>query len=85
MNLLDLPADILRNHIFHSPQLDNVSLAVCRFICKKIQKLINPIKIEKFIAEAAQQGYLSIVKWLRANGCPWNSWTCAYAAPGTGP
>ena len=31
---------------------------------------------------AARHGSLVIVKWLRANGCDWNSRTCAYAAFG---
>jgi len=25
-------------------------------------------------------GYLGVLKWLRANGCPWNSDTCTQAA-----
>jgi hypothetical protein len=29
---------------------------------------------------AASRGHLPIVQWCRANGCPWNTWTCAGAA-----
>ena len=28
----------------------------------------------------ASGGHLDILKWLRENGCPWNGYTCAYAA-----
>ena len=31
---------------------------------------------------AAQYGHLEILKWGRANGCPWGAWTCSYAAWG---
>ena len=29
---------------------------------------------------AAEGGCLSVLKWARAAGCPWNEWTCAKAA-----
>ena len=25
---------------------------------------------------------MDVLKWLREEGCPWNDWTCAYAAEG---
>jgi hypothetical protein len=25
-------------------------------------------------------GHLEVLQWLRANGCPWDETTCAYAA-----
>ena len=31
---------------------------------------------------AAQGGHLEVMQWARANGCPWDSLTCAYAAEG---
>jgi hypothetical protein len=31
---------------------------------------------------AAQGGRLEVLQWLRANGAPWDSRTCAYAARG---
>ena len=31
---------------------------------------------------AARWGYLEVLKWARANGCPWGSSTCTYAARG---
>ena len=27
-------------------------------------------------------GHLEVLKWARANGCPWDWWTCANAAAG---
>ena len=36
---------------------------------------------ERRICEyAAGCGYLSVLKWARAKGCPWNIWTCPKAA-----
>jgi len=29
---------------------------------------------------SAKQGSLKVLKWARANDCPWNMWTCAHAA-----
>ena len=26
---------------------------------------------------AAKGGHLEVLKWARANGCPWDEWTCA--------
>ena len=28
---------------------------------------------------AAKSGNLELVRWLRAEGCPWDKWTCHYA------
>ena len=33
-----------------------------------------------FCENAAGGGCLSVLKWVRAQGCPWNEWTCARAA-----
>ena len=27
----------------------------------------------------AKEGHFEILKWLRANGCPWDKWTYFYA------
>ncbi len=29
---------------------------------------------------AEEEGQLEILKWLRANGCPWDEWRCSIAA-----
>ena len=29
---------------------------------------------------AASQGHINVIKWLRANNCPWSQYTCAHAA-----
>ena len=34
---------------------------------------------ENVMMEAAASGNLELVRWLRAEGCPWNRWTCSYA------
>ena len=33
-----------------------------------------------FAANAAEAGHLEILKWARANGCPWDEKTCEFAA-----
>ena len=30
----------------------------------------------------ARYGHLDCLQWARANGCPWDKWTCSYAAAG---
>lgn len=80
MSLLTLPPDILRNCIFNDRVLDNVTLAVCRFVCKRLK---NYILFYKFaIQNAAKEGYLEILKWARSNGCHWDESTCFYATSG---
>ena len=32
--------------------------------------------------KVASAGALKLLQWARANGCPWDAWTCAYAAQG---
>ena len=34
------------------------------------------------VDSAAEGGHLVVLKWLRANGCPWNEYTCTSAAKG---
>ena len=31
---------------------------------------------------AAKRGIMSLLRWLRARGCPWDEWTCREAAGG---
>ena len=31
---------------------------------------------------AAEGGHLEVLKWLRAEGCPWDEWACAWALRG---
>ena len=33
-------------------------------------------------AYAAEDGRLEVLQWARANGCPWDKWTCERAAEG---
>ncbi len=34
------------------------------------------------LRQATEGGHLEVLKWARANGCQWNSFTCAYVADG---
>ena len=50
-----------------------------RRILPKGQRLA--IEFERGICKyAAEGGCLSVLKWARAQGCPWDEWTCAEAA-----
>ena len=33
-------------------------------------------------ASAAENGHLEVLKWTRANACPWDQGTCTFAAQG---
>jgi hypothetical protein len=80
--LLCLPIDVLRI-IFSFVDKDDLSRVTARFVCRKFRDLIQPRKSYKgFCEKAARVGYLSLLQWARANGCPWNGWTCAGAAEG---
>ena len=37
-------------------------------------------KKERFCAQMALNGNFDLLKFLHENGCPWNEWTCYYAA-----
>ena len=41
---------------------------------------IHEIEATVLHQEAAAKGQLEVLKWLRANGCPWDEKTCASAA-----
>ena len=45
---------------------------------RKLRKLLD----KKTCDSAAQGGHLELVKWLRAKGCPWDTWTSSDAAFG---
>jgi hypothetical protein len=49
-----------------------------------LQNLLQRGQLKKVVVcvSAAQYGHLEILKWGRANGCPWGAWTCSYAAWG---
>jgi hypothetical protein len=80
--LLCLPIDVLRI-IFSFVDKDDLSRVTARFVCRKFRDLIQPRKsIKGFCEKAARVGYLSLIQWARANGCPWDEWTCAGAAEG---
>jgi hypothetical protein len=50
---------------------------------KLYQYLFQDQKLEfnlKLMSLAVKSGKIETVKWLRENGCPWDKWTCQYAA-----
>jgi hypothetical protein len=42
-SLLDLPVDVLRHHVLVRPTLDLCSLAVCRFVCRRLRDMLPRI------------------------------------------
>lgn len=49
---------------------------------KLIENKYNVLRNEETCAIAALNGHLHVLKWLRANGCPWNRYTATSAASG---
>ena len=37
------------------------------------------------VVRAPLGGHLHVLQWAREHGCPWDSWTCTYAAMGRVP
>tara|TARA_B110000240_G_scaffold73037_1_gene83187 strand:- start:79 stop:267 length:189 start_codon:yes stop_codon:yes gene_type:complete len=35
-----------------------------------------------YVLGAAKYGHLEVLQWARANDCPWDEWTCAWAVKG---
>ena len=59
--------------------VDEPMKVVTKFVCKSWGNIssTNPKMIMKY---AAENGYLTVLQWAKANGCPWDRWTCASAA-----
>ena len=82
--LLELPTDLLRLILSRSP----LSHITARFLCRRFRDLLPPLSYEtrqqarEFCKLAASNGYLNLIKWARANCCPWDEETCYYAAQG---
>ena len=62
---------------------------VCQYVCKEWRDMLPHPWISNhrfyhfdFAAAVAERGYLGLLKWARANGCPWRKTTCSRAAAG---
>jgi hypothetical protein len=76
--------------------VDRVSLVASRFVCatwKRASASLPPFgeahhqqleeqKQEDYSQQVAARGWLALLQWARANGCPWDESTCAKAAEG---
>ena len=51
-----------------------------RVFCLAVRHGIIVCDRKEWCSWAALRGLLTILQWLRANGCPWDVWTCAQAA-----
>ena len=71
--LLALPTDILRI-IVSFVVLSPTSHITVRFVCRRFRNLVPPSQQQarQFCELAATDGYLNLIKWARANGCPWD-------------
>src|SRR5271167_3323984 len=78
--LLTLPTDILRI-IVSLVVLSPTSHITVRFVCRHFRNLVppSPQQARQFCKLAAAAGYLDLIKWARANRCPWNGDTIAHA------
>jgi hypothetical protein len=76
---MKISIDVLRK-IFRE-YLDHPTCVAARLVCRTFRNLIEQPQSDKaFSLKAARQGYLSLLKWARANGCPWNALTYTYAS-----
>jgi hypothetical protein len=71
---------LVLNHV------DLVSLVACPFVCTTWKRVSLPLlALEEDYShsrEVAANGWLGLLQWARANGCPWNKVACARAAKG---
>ena len=44
-----------------------------------MEHLLAPGSDAGLCADAAMGGHIEVLKWLRAEGCPWDQWTCFFA------
>jgi hypothetical protein len=86
-HLLSLPTDVLRiilSFVARSP----TSHVTAQFVCRRFRALAALPSSRKahhprvFCTHAAREGYLNLIKWARANGCPWDKSPCALARGG---
>src|SRR5690242_5652260 len=82
-----LPLDVLR-YLFSRFLLPHEKLPLS-FVCKKFASLdlFGGVRRDRKFAQealnkAACDGHLSLVKWLQANGYPWDVLACSWAAAG---
>src|SRR6202012_1016076 len=82
MNILELLDEILEHCILVYPVLDWVSVTVCRFVCKKFNRLVIWKQLK--ICNIAEKGYLNVLKWAIDQGAEIDNegWTQEYAARG---
>src|SRR5437899_2907345 len=68
-------------------QLIIAELKPCETIClkytsKSFHRIVPPLgdRKTKLSIKLARNGYLAVLQWARANGCPWDESICAYVA-----
>ncbi len=84
-HLLDLDDLALGLIIYYAtPEEAYCMTLVLRETCKRLNELVGkarwPTARTRIYDYPAEKGYLSLIKWLRANGAPCDEWTCCWAA-----
>jgi len=89
-----LPPELLELILRH---VDRLSWVSCEWVCRRWKAILDTLLWTKeehsqrqlhtqpacqYICEVASRGWLSVLQWARANGCPWDEMTCASAAEG---
>jgi hypothetical protein len=69
IGLLDLPLDLLRE-LFSFPMMQPHTLAVCRFVCRKLWKQIPRTNKFALCYNAAREGDLAVLRWAVLRGAP---------------
>jgi len=80
-HFFDLPVELQAIILKDGDDLDSV---IRRWVCRAWRKILpinkRACKLQSlFCAKVAGLGSLSLLKWARANGCPWGPRTCANA------
>ncbi len=79
-----LPNELLTEILLR--QLDPMWHIVCKSVCRLWRLLLaqNPSSSHptatEYATTLARGGHLNVLQWARSQGCPWDKWTCAFAA-----
>jgi hypothetical protein len=73
----DLMLGLIAQHV----ETPNAALPFISRLWRKASSRMMPVECQRDLcASAASRGHLEMLKWMHANGCPWDRWTCAAAA-----
>lgn len=79
-----LPAELTDTILSY---VGKVSWPCCQFVCRRWYQVLRRLcprrgysSSRKFMSQVAHRGWIGILKWAHAQGCPWDERTCEEAA-----